>query len=122
MTHEYDSRMSFRLAASIVRGGSVLSVGFNSLKLNRFIENSLVQANMHGMHHLGTHAEVDAVLKIRAKVDLTGTKIFVARVRPGGELGMAKPCRLCQHILGRYGVVRAVYSIDDRTYGVMRII
>lgn len=89
--------------------------------MNSFIENSAQQAKFSGMDHLGCHAEVNAVQKARNKIDLRGAKIYVARLRPRGEFGMAKPCKLCQHVLVRYGIQRALFSIDENSFGVMRL-
>ena len=89
--------------------------------MNSFIENSAHQARFSGLDHLGCHAECNAVQKARSKIDLRGAKIFVARIRPRGELGMAKPCVLCQHVLARYGIQRALFSIDDKSYGIMKL-
>ena len=100
----------------------MLSVGHNSLKMNSFIENSAIRAKFSGLDHLGCHAEVNAVQKARNKIDLRGAKIFVARLRPRGELGMAKPCELCQHVLVRFGIQRALFSIDESSFGSMRLV
>ena len=119
--HTFDQNMSYRLCAIIVKGGSILSVGYNSLTANAFVRNSTLRASCFDMDHVGQHAEVHAVLKARAKTDLRKAKIYIARIRPRGQLGLAKPCKICQHVLGRYGLHRAVYSIDDDTFGVLRI-
>jgi deoxycytidylate deaminase len=71
---------------------------------------------------MSTHAEMDAVLKARGKIDLRGSKIYVIRTKLSGGLGMAKPCEICQHILFNYGVKRAYYSIGEDEYGVMKIV
>jgi Holliday junction resolvase-like predicted endonuclease len=38
-SHEYDSKQDFRLAAVIVRGGNVISVGYNKHNTNGFVEH-----------------------------------------------------------------------------------
>jgi hypothetical protein len=65
---------------------------------------------------------MDAILKGREKTDLRGCKIFVARIRNDSDnLGMSRPCEICQHVLHNYGIKRAFYSIDANTYGIMKV-
>ena len=71
---------------------------------------------------MSTHAEQDAILKARGKFDLRGAKIFVARIKVSGGLGMARPCSICEHVLFNYGISKAYYSIDDDTFGEMKIV
>lgn len=126
MEHDFDPRLDYTLAACIVRGGSIVSVGFNSYHTNQFVEHytSLVRGSGRG-YALSTHAEQAAVLRAREKIDLRGTKIYVARLRPTGSpdgiVGMARPCEICEEVLRAYGIKRAYYTIDDRHYGFMRI-
>lgn len=121
--HEYNDKQDFRLAAVIVRGGNVISVGYNKHNTNSFVEHYTDIARGKRSYCLSTHAEMDAVLKGREKTDLRGCKIFVARVRlDNDELGMSRPCEICQHILFNYGIKKAYYSIDNSTYGVMKVV
>ncbi len=120
--HNYDSKQDFRLSAVIVRGGNVVSTGFNKHNTNSFVEHYTDIARGPRSYCLSTHAEMDAVLKGRERTNLRGCKIFVCRVRnDNNSLGMARPCVICQHVLYNYGIKRAYYSIDNNTYGVMKI-
>lgn len=121
-SHDYNEKQDFRLASVIVRGGNVISVGYNRHSTNAFVEHYTNQVRGHRDYCLSTHAEMDAVLKGREKTDLRGCKIFVARVRNDNNcLGMARPCQVCQHVLFNYGIKKAYYSIDANTYGVMKV-
>ena len=122
--HEYDSGADYKLAAMIVKGGAIISVGFNKRQTNSFVEHYHTLANGKKDFCLSTHAEMDAVLQVRSKVDLCGSKIYVARIRKNekiGHLAMAKPCRVCQRVLLSYGIKRAIYTIDDFNYGVLKV-
>jgi len=120
--HAYNEKQDFRLAAVIVRGGNVVSVGYNKHNTNSFVEHYTNQVRGTRDYCLSTHAEMDAVLKGREKTDLSGCKMFVIRLRKDNqELGMARPCEICQHVLFNYGIKRAYYSIDASTYGVMKV-
>jgi deoxycytidylate deaminase len=111
-----------------VKGGAIISIGFNKRNTNAFVEHYINLACMAEgtvKDFCGsTHAEMDAVLQCRSKTDLRGAKIYVARVRKAkdmGTLAMAKPCRICQMVLNAYGIKRAIYSIDDLNFGVLKI-
>jgi len=123
--HKFDEGLEYHLCAVIVRGGSVISVGYNKHNTNGFVEYYADQVKGSGRDYcLSTHAEMAAVTLARSKTDLNGCKIFVIRLRsPGakGEVGLARPCAICENMLYNYGIRRAYYSIDDYNYGVMTI-
>ncbi len=120
--HEYPT-VEHKLCAVIVRGGAIISVGYNSHDMNAFVKHYARICGNHKCHT--THAELDAIGKVRAKTDLRGCKIFVARDRFSG-LGTARPCKICQRVLFEYGIKTAFYTITSKDgnsdeYGVMRI-
>jgi deoxycytidylate deaminase len=120
--HEYDPHTDYRLCAVIVRGGRILSTGFNRRSTNAFVEHytDLVRGTGRGFS-LSTHAEMDAVLSARDKIDLRGCKIFVARLRADGSIGLARPCEICFRVLQAYSINKAYYTINNHEYGVMKI-
>lgn len=126
--HTFDDHMEYFLCAVIVRGGNVLSVGFNKRQTNGFVEHYTDQVRGGGRDYcLSTHAEMDAVAQARSKTDLRGCKIYVARIRKPGnptghDIGLARPCEICQNLLYAYGIRKAYYTIDDNNYGVMKVV
>lgn len=121
-TNEYDEQVRHYLCAVIVRGGSILSVGYNRRNTNSFVEHYTDKVRGVRGYCMSTHAEHDAICKARNKINLTSTKIFIARVRKiDNTIGMARPCPICQAALYNYGVRRAFYTIDDAHYGIMSI-
>ncbi len=119
--NEYDEGLEFYLCALIVRGGNVLSTGFNRRSTNGFVEHFADVCRGQRDYCLSTHAEMNSILKVRDKTDLRGSKIYVVRIRPTGGVGLAKPCEICCHVLYNYGIKRAYYTIDDENYGVMKV-
>lgn len=107
--------LEFNITALIVRGGKVLSVGFNRHDL-REITRSFKSNDWNN-----THAEVDAIVRARNKIDLSGSKMYVARMTEYGQIRMARPCEMCQTIISMYGIKRALYTIDDTSFGTMHI-
>jgi len=120
---QYSNQIDYHLCAIIVRGGSVISVGFNKHNTNAFVEHYADIARGRGRDFcLSTHAEQDAILKARNKVDLRGCKIFVARrLRLNGKPGMARPCPICENALNSYGIRKAYYTINEHQFGKMII-
>ena len=121
LEHAYEPHLEYRLCSVLVRGGKVLSVGYNhpsnhtlvrTFKKERAFCNSL-------------HAEADAVRKAFQKIsDISGSKMYTIRLSGKTDSmgpALARPCSMCQSILKSYGVKRAIYSIDPRTYGVMNM-
>jgi deoxycytidylate deaminase len=121
LSHTYDESLDYRLCAIIVGGGRILSVGFNKRCKNSFVWH--FQKGIRD-HCQATHAEMDAILRIRKKVDLTGCKLFVVRMggHGGEKYSMARCCSMCEHVLYRYGITRAYYSIDEDHFGEMKIL
>lgn len=120
--HEYDPSMDYRLCALIVSGGNIVSSGFNKRGGSQLQEYYRTTDRA-----ISVHAEVDAILRARRKIDMTGSKIYVVRLlrtdRHGKPVyGMARPCEMCSDVLYAYGIKRAVYSVDSNTYGVTNIV
>lgn len=125
-SHDYEECLDYRLCAVIVRGGNIISVGYNKKNTNGFVEHYTDKVRGNDRDYcLSTHAEMSSILAARNKTDLSGCKIFVARIRPPEarqRLGLAKPCAICRASLSAYKIKRAYYTIDDDTYGVMNIV
>lgn len=106
--HEFDSYLEYNLCAVIVRGGNVLSVGYNSQGWNPLSERYKVQR-----HACNIHAEINAIVSKRNKVRFDDAKIYVVRLKGDDRVGNAKPCDMCQHVLFNYGIKRAYFTVDE---------
>lgn len=98
-----------KVGAVIVKGRRVLSLGLNGIKTHAAIKtkidpNSLVDK---------LHAELATILK--AKTDVTGTKMYIARICPGKKhgTGMSRPCKLCMSFLKKSGIKEIYYTTGD---------
>lgn len=92
-----------RLGAVIVKGGNILSTGFNSIRPSKILGTKTL------------HAEADAVLQLlkqRRLHDLAGSEIYVTRFTKAGQVGMAKPCEACQRLITSVGIKRVHYTND----------
>jgi tRNA(Arg) A34 adenosine deaminase TadA len=88
----------WRVGAALVRGGSILSTGFNRYR------NSPAQVELSGVSY---HAEEAA---IRKAGNVKGATLYVARITRSGALGTAKPCERCQELLWNSGVHTVVWT------------
>ncbi len=81
--------------------GRVLSVGKNS-----YVKTHPLQAR-HAMkvglpEKVFLHAEIDAIIRC---TDLSRAhRMFVSRITPGGNVGLAKPCKVCQSAIDAAGI------------------
>lgn len=89
--------------AVIVKGGSVISTGFNKDKNH---PNNVSEE--HIKSHCSIHAEVDALKKTS---NTKGAIIYVARVNSNGNEMMSKPCSFCYEKIKRSGIRKIVYTI-----------
>lgn len=113
----YEEHLEHHLAALIMKGGNVLATGFNGSKLNSFTRAFAVNDYV-----ASTHAECDAILRSRRKIDLRGSKMYVARLsKSRNVIGLARPCEMCVKAARLYGIKRISYTIDESTHAVMRL-
>lgn len=91
---------SFKHCAILMKGGSLISVGFNK------------------GHQ---HAEMAALAKPWAS-EVKGCTMLSIRVTVGQELlANAKPCTNCEAALRKIGVKKVMYSTANRTIEEMRL-
>lgn len=95
---EFD--MTHSLCALVVSKNEVLSIGYNQSKTHPISEDTPQKQ---------LHAEMHAVLRCAAP---EGTDVVVARSKPSGRPGLAKPCPACEGVLRRFGVRRVFYTVN----------
>jgi deoxycytidylate deaminase len=92
-----------RLAACIVRGKRIVSIGVNKKKTHPI--------QMKFASHpeaLYLHAEIDAI--VNAREDVRGADMYVLRKMNNGQCGMAKPCEGCQRAIKFFGIRRVYWT------------
>lgn len=95
-----------RMGAVIVKGGRVLSTGYNTMQPSA---------------RLGTntrHAEAHAILKLLKEGrlhSLAGADLYVTRFTRGGSVGLSRPCSACAELARSVGVSRVFYSTGIST-------
>tara|TARA_B100001996_G_C18622511_1_gene578316 strand:- start:456 stop:803 length:348 start_codon:yes stop_codon:yes gene_type:complete len=91
----------FKHGAVIVKGGKIVSTGFN--KVSRKCPS----------HMFSVHAEVSAIK--HSKVGLCESHVYVVRLNTSG-LAESKPCENCQKFMKMHGVSRCFYSNSNGRY------
>lgn len=99
-----------RVGAAIFRGGSLLSLGWNSLKTH--------PASTTRYH--GQHAEFAALIGTR-KEEIVGSTIFVVRLTKASHLGISKPCEHCERILRAAGVKKVWFLDENAQHTLMKL-
>ena len=112
---EYSQDIQHRHAAVVVKAGRVLSVGRNRDKTHP----DSVGIDEAGESFTRTiHAEMDAILKVKNKDHLKGATIYVARKGRNQKAGMSCPCKMCQGLINKYGLKKAVFT-TEHGFGVL---
>ena len=110
-SEDYCDKIQHRHVAVIAKAGRILSVGRNR---NKTHPDSIFYED--GERILKTiHAELDAISRVKNKDQLKGATIYVARLGRSGHPGMSCPCKMCQGLINRYGLKRAVFTTDYGT-------
>lgn len=88
--------------ACVLTDGRNTVVGFNQRKSHPLQK----RFNPHNPKAIYLHAEVDAIRQAVRLVgaDLSGFKMYVARVHRDGAEACAKPCRGCQSAILAFGI------------------
>lgn len=91
-----------RHGAVIVKGGSVMGVGYN-----KYV-NSPFKVSEEHMNRCSVHAEVAAIRNAGGNVK--GATLYVARINNRGESRYSAPCSKCQKVLDDSGIRKAVWT------------
>lgn len=104
----YESKCHQRHAATIIKGGSMLSRAVNTMKNSpRDFDN--MDYDRRGPSKISTHAEIAAMRRC-APEKLKGATIYVSRMANCGVPLLSKPCPDCHAALVAAGVRRVVYT------------
>lgn len=101
-----------RLGAVIVKGGRVLSTGYNQRRPSAFLKQKTIHAEEHAILKL---------LKARRLADVAGSSIYVSRFTRGGNVGMACPCQRCMDLIRSVGISRIYYTTDFGTTEMIKL-
>lgn len=86
----------------IVRGNSIVSLGFNKLKTHPKAKSPYQQL----------HAEISAILAVD-RPDFSKCGAYTYREHKDGTLALSKPCTYCQAALAEIGIEKAFFTSDE---------
>jgi tRNA(Arg) A34 adenosine deaminase TadA len=95
---------SYRLAAITVKGGSILAAGTNRHRNNPLWNPEIPR------EHWSIHAE-EACLRQTNKP--SGCTLYIARITPGGQTALARPCQKCLELAKEHNVGKIVYTTEN---------
>lgn len=93
---------SHHLGACIVKGNSVLGIGWN--------QNKTHTKSSHSWKHI--HAE-DAAIRSALGENLNGAVIYVYRENKAGIPSLSFPCKYCLDTIKKTGIKKICFSIDN---------
>jgi tRNA(Arg) A34 adenosine deaminase TadA len=93
----------FRLGCAITRGPVVLASRFNSYKTHP----ALVKLTKWPY----LHAETASVLALGVN-NCRGLNLFVTRITPANNIGLAKPCDVCMGLIKTTGISKIYYTMQ----------
>ena len=105
-----------RHGAVVVKGGSIVSFGFNKSNHCQF-----GQRFRHMDKGPATqHAEISAILGLPRSAT-QGADVYVVRINNDCDWRMSKPCPMCEQALRFVGVKRVFYTTGDKHYDYHRV-
>ena len=119
---EWSKDPSTKVGAVITKNKRVVSLGFNGFAQN--VQDLKERYDDRDWKYPAVlHAEVNAIMQVRHKIDLVGTKLWIARLtKPNNnnKIALAKPCNGCKEIIIRHGIKRVCYTIDASTFAIWK--
>ena len=94
-----------RHGAVVVRGGSVLAVGYNKQKNDPIIFGDA--GSEEAQRNSTVHAEMDALSRVTSA---KGAVVYVARINRRGEPVLSRPCDNCYESLRDAGVKKIIFT------------
>lgn len=105
------SSHNFRHGACVMLGKRIISLGFNQSKTSPFYHKKYFGRNIITK----LHSEVYTIL--RAKTDLKGASIFVARIVSSGTgVANSRPCATCWQVIRETGLKFVFYTTAEGTW------
>ena len=105
-----------RHGAVVVKGGSVVSFGFNKSNHCQF-----GQRFRHMDKGPATqHAEISAILGLPRSAT-QGADVYVVRINNDCDWRMSKPCPMCEQAMRFVGIKRVFYTVDGRHYDCYKV-
>lgn len=115
---------SARIAAAMVLGNDIVSIGINSKKTDpfqlKYARDNMPQLGAGEQYHIYQHAEIAAIKKAMNRIsmkDIENCKLYVVRLRHDDygwwEFGLAKPCPICMGAIYDFNIKNVFWTINQ---------
>lgn len=112
------SSMRFRHGCVLIKGGQIVSYGFNKMSLfkdARKIEK-ILKVRMLYDGKASVHAEIDCFSRLNFNQKLVrGSTLVVYGESKAGNVVKSRPCPMCMKAANHLGVKKIIYSHTKRT-------
>lgn len=98
----------YKLGAVIYRKKKPIGLGYN-----HNVKTHPLMKRYHVRHSFRIHAELNAILSVRHKHDLTDCTLVVYRETKKGDLALSKPCEECTKIIKSFGIKEIRYTTAE---------
>lgn len=103
------------IGAVVVSNKDVVSVGVNQRDKTHPMQKKYNVARFgfdsDALRHC-THAEIDALTKVKNVGQYKNIRVYVGRTMKNGELGMCRPCPACFNALKDHGINEIFYTTE----------
>ena len=112
-----DFKKRCRHFSFICSGKRILSIGLNNSKTQPINLNFdyVNRQKKYIRDVVGTHSEINAVLKI-GKENCVGKTIINTRINRKNELDISKPCNGCMDMIMKLGFQKVIYSNKNKEF------
>jgi len=110
------SSAHYKHGAVLTSSGTIINMEVNSDDYCRFSS----RFNKTSLYPASRHAEI-AVCLNQPTSSTEGGVLFVVRVKKNGELGISKPCEVCQGAMEFLGIKKIFYSDVDGSITEMKL-
>lgn len=111
------SRMSnfpgAKIGAVVVNKHRIISSGYNSKDKCHRLQVELNKKRFNEPSKGAVHAELDALLPLINKVDLSNATMYIYREYKDGTIAMCRPCKSCMSIIRRCGIKKIYYTTPE---------
>ncbi len=102
-----------KIGAVVVNKHRVISSGRNSYVRRHPIQTIYDKERFDGPSRGCLHAEIDALIPLLHKVDLSRASMYIYRECKNGSLGLCRPCAACMKIIKDVGIKKIYYTTYD---------
>lgn len=105
----------------IYEKNKLISIGINSPKTHpKNLKFNYINKQNHKISEIiGTHSEMNAVIKLPPKNEFQNLTLINTRINRNGELDYCKPCNGCTDMIFRLGINKVFYVNKNKKFEIL---